>query len=168
MKPTFPISDHCDGTRFFNPAGWQHARDFSKLPRWWWQRLALGQGAGHVAATFIGHSTFLLQLAGVNILTDPIFASRAGPFGWAGPLRARPPALRLGELPRIDVVLVSHNHYDHLDLPTLRWLARRHRPHLLTPLGNQAWLETRGVGRVTEFDWWQEREVTPDITAVCT
>lgn len=183
----FPISDHCDGTRFFNPAGWRQARGFSKLPRWWWQRLQ-GQGetwprrvpapqpvqlpdvvpAGQVAVTFIGHATFLLQLAGVNLLTDPVFATRAGPFGWAGPKRARPPALRLGELPRIDVVLVTHCHYDHLDLSSLRWLARAHRPHILTTLGNKAWLEARGVGRVTEADWWQEREATPDISAVCT
>ena len=184
----FPVSDHCDGTRFFNPRGWRHARGFSKLPKWWWQRLALGQGerwprpgpapatprlpaevpTGQVAVTFIGHSTFLLQLAGLNILTDPVFASHAGPFGWAGPRRARSPALRLGELPRIDVVVVSHNHYDHLDLTALRWLARSHRPRILTTLGNQVWLEARGVSRVTEFDWWQAREATPEFSAVCT
>ncbi len=187
-EASFPVSDHCDGSRFFNPAGWQHARGFSRLPHWWWQRFAQGQGttwprgvpaprvpqlpavvpAGRVAVTFIGHTTFLLQVAGVNILTDPVFASRAGPFGWAGPKRARPPALRLGELPRIDVVLVSHCHYDHLDLSSLRWLARSHRPHILTTLGNRAWLEARGVGRVTESDWWQEREATPEISAVAT
>jgi L-ascorbate metabolism protein UlaG (beta-lactamase superfamily) len=121
-----------------------------------------------VAVTFIGHSTFLLQLPGLNILTDPVFASRAGPFGLLGPKRVRPPALRLGELPRIDVVVLSHNHYDHLDLAALRWLARRHRPVVVTTLGNQAWLAARGVDRVKEFDWWQAGDATPELGVVCT
>ena len=188
VPPAFPVSDHCDGTHFFNPAGRLQARGFSQLPRWWWQRLVGGQGtrwprqvpaprkpvlpaavpAGRVAVTFIGHATFLLQLADLNILTDPIFASHAGPFGWLGPKRARPPALRLGELPRIDVVVLSHNHYDHLDLAALRWLSRRHRPRIVTTLGNKAWLEARGVERVSEFDWWQEGDATPELSVACT
>ena len=176
--PSFPVSDHCDGERFFNPAGRLQARGFLELPRWWYQRLVLRQGshwpdpapaprkpvlprglpAGQLAVTFIGHSTFLLQLSGLNILTDPMFASRAGPFGWLGPKRVRPPALRLPELPRIDVVLLSHNHYDHLDLATLRWLTRQHRPVIVTTLGNKNWLAARGVANVVELDWWQSHE----------
>lgn len=183
----FPVSDHCDGARFFNPPGRLQARGFSQLPRWWWQRLVQGQGApwprtvppplkpvwpdpvpaGRIAVTFIGHSTFLLQLPGLNILTDPIFAPRAGPLGWLGPKRIRPAALRLGELPRIDVVLVSHNHYDHLDLAALRRLAREHRPRIVTTLGNKAWLEARGVGRVTELDWWQSHQPGPGPEIIC-
>lgn len=186
--PSFPVSDHCNGWRFTNPPGWRHARGFSALPKWWCQRLFLGQGArwprtaspparpelpavvppGQVAVTLIGHSTFLLQLPELNVLTDPIFSSRAGPFGWAGPKRVRPPALRLDQLPRIDVVLVSHNHYDHLDLPSLRWLARERRPMIITTLGNKAWLESRGVGNVVELDWWQLHQATPELKVVCT
>ena len=185
----FPVSDHCDGRRFFNPAGQLQARSFSDLPTWWWQRLVAGQGerwprtmpapapprlpanvpAGRLAVTFIGHSTFLLQLPGLNILTDPIFSARAGPFSWAGPKRVRPPALSLGQLPRIDVVLVSHNHYDHLDLPSLQWLARERSPLIVTTLGNKAWLESRGVGRVgAELDWWQAHRAAPGLEVVCT
>lgn len=186
--PAFPVSDHCDGARFFNPAGRLQARGFAQLPRWWWQRLVLRQGspwpdtapaprkpelpenipAGRLACTFLGHATFLLQLPGLNILTDPLFATRAGPFGLLGPKRVRPPALRLPELPRIDVVLVSHNHYDHLDLAALRRLARSHRPVIVTTLGNKAWLEARGVPNVVELDWWQSHVVREDLSVTCT
>jgi len=188
MKPPFPVSDHCDGARFFNPPGQPPARSFSDLPKWWYQRLVLRQGtvwpkkvtaplvpqlpaavpAGQAAITFIGHATFLLQLPGLNVLTDPIFSSRASPFSWAGPKRVRPPALTLAQLPRIDVVLVSHNHYDHLDLPTLRWLARERRPLFVTTLGNKAWLEKRGVPSVVELDWWQTHPATPELEIGCT
>jgi L-ascorbate metabolism protein UlaG (beta-lactamase superfamily) len=186
--PTFLVSDHCDGERFFNPAGWLNARSFSALPKWWAQQLFTDQQkpwpksapaprapqlpaavpAGQVAVTFIGHSTFLLQLPGLTILTDPIFAARASPFTWAGPKRVRPPALTLGQLPPIDVVLVTHNHYDHLDLPALQWLARERRPLFVTTLGNRAWLEARGVNHVVELDWWQAHAASPGLTVTCT
>ena len=188
MPTPFPISDHCDGTHFFNPSGRLQARGFGDLPRWWYQRLVQrqftpwprevtpprmpmlpeGVPARQLAVTFIGHSTFLLQLPGLNILTDPVFATHAGPFGLLGPKRARPAALRLGQLPRIDVVLLSHNHYDHLDLAALRWLARQHRPAIVTTLGNRAWLEARGVGRVTELDWWESCHPANDLQVICT
>jgi L-ascorbate metabolism protein UlaG (beta-lactamase superfamily) len=183
----FPVSDHCDGERYFNPRGQRQAPTFSALPKWWYQRLILGQGTpwpehvpapatprlpatvpgGQVAVTFIGHATFLLQLSGLNILTDPFFSARASPFSWAGPKRVRPPALALGQLPRIDVVLVSHNHYDHLDLPALRWLARERRPLVITTLGNKVWLEARGIRNVVELDWWQAHRAMPELEAIC-
>lgn len=186
--PRFPVSDHCDGRRFSNPPGQPQARSFWALPRWWWQQTVLGHGEswpedlppprrpqlpaqvapGEVALTFIGHSTFLLQFDGLTVLTDPIFADYAGPFGRLGPKRARPPALRLDELPAIDVVLVTHNHYDHLDLPTLRWLARERRPQFVTSLGNRAWLEARGVAGATELDWWQHAEIAPALRVTAT
>lgn len=181
--PRFPVSDHCDGRLFFNPPGQPQARSFWQLPRWWWQQTVLGHGEswpknlppprrpappasvapGEVAVTFVGHSTFLLQFAGLTVLTDPVFAHRAGPFGIFGPPRARPAALRLEELPAVDVVLVSHNHYDHLDLAALRWLARERRPMFVTSLGNKPWLEARGVAPALEFDWWQSAEITPAL-----
>ena len=115
---------------------------------------------GAFAATFVGHSTFLLQFAGgLNVLTDPVWSERASPVAFAGPRRARPPALDLDTLPPIGVVLVSHGHYDHLDLATLRRLDARFSPLFVTGLGNRAFLQKRGLRRVEELDWWQALSV---------
>jgi L-ascorbate metabolism protein UlaG (beta-lactamase superfamily) len=186
MAAPFPVSDHCDGRRFYNPTG-PGPRSFSDLPKWWWQRWRDGVrpwpaqasaprpvqlpatiSAGHVAATFIGHATFLLQFPGLTVLTDPVFAHRAGPFGVFGPPRVRPPALALDALPPVDLVLLSHNHYDHLDLAALRWLARHRRPRIVAPLGLGAWLAARGVGNTVELDWWQELPLGAGGAVVCT
>ena len=110
---------------------------------------------GMVAVTFIGQASFLLRLGGVTILTDPIFSDRCSPVSWAGPKRVRPPGLSLDDLPPIDVVLVSHNHYDHMDLPSLRRLQARHALRVVTTLGNGRRLARVGLDRVEELDWWQ-------------
>ncbi len=118
--------------------------------------LSDGLAPGEMAATFVGHSTFLLQFAGgLNALTDPVWSERASPFTFAGPRRARPPALAFDALPPIGVVLVSHGHYDHLDLATLRRLDAKFSPVFVTGLGNRAFLQKRGLRRVEELDWWQ-------------
>jgi L-ascorbate metabolism protein UlaG (beta-lactamase superfamily) len=113
--------------------------------------------------TFIGHATVLLQMDGLNILTDPIWSERASPVRFAGPRRVHPPGLRFEDLPHIDLVLVSHNHYDHLDLPTLRRLERAHRPRFLLPLGNAAILERAGIAGGEDLDWWQGLEVAEGV-----
>jgi L-ascorbate metabolism protein UlaG (beta-lactamase superfamily) len=116
---------------------------------------------GEMAATFVGHSTFLLQFAGgLNILTDPIWSERASPVSFAGPRRARPPGLAWEALPPIAAVLISHAHYDHLDLPTLRRLERRFQPLFLTGMGNAGLLRGQGFGRIEELDWWQSTTVS--------
>jgi L-ascorbate metabolism protein UlaG (beta-lactamase superfamily) len=102
--------------------------------------------------TMIGHASVLIQVAGVNILTDPVWSDRTSPVQFAGPKRVRAPGLTLDQLPPIDIVLVSHNHYDHLDVPTLKELVRRFDPHIVTPLGNAALIPST---RVTELDWHQ-------------
>jgi N-acyl-phosphatidylethanolamine-hydrolysing phospholipase D len=105
--------------------------------------------------TWVGHSTFLLQLAGLNLLTDPHFTGRASPLSFAGPARLNPPGLALADLPPIDLVLVSHNHYDHLDEGSVRAIAEAHpEAQFVVPLGLAAWFRRRGIGRVTELDWW--------------
>lgn len=119
---------------------------------------ALQAGAADPSVTWIGHSTLLLQLDGVNILTDPHWGMRASPLSWAGPRRLGPPGLAFEALPPIHVVVISHDHYDHLDLPTVKRLAAAHDPLFLVPLGLKAWLAGRGVMHVEELDWWQERQ----------
>lgn len=107
-----------------------------------------------LTATWIGHSTVLLQTAGINILTDPFLSDRASPVPFAGPRRVRPPALDAETLPPIDLILLSHNHYDHMDLRALRHIARHHAPHVVTPAGNAKWIRRASPSfRIDELSW---------------
>jgi L-ascorbate metabolism protein UlaG (beta-lactamase superfamily) len=183
MAPSFPTSDHFDGQRFFNPGGkgprgftsllrWQAGRKPGPWPKWIENtckpQLPASLAPRTVAATFVNHATFLLQLPGLNVLTDPIWSDRCSPVSWAGPKRVRAPGIDFAALPRIDLVLLSHNHYDHLDLPTLRRLHTAHRPLIVTTLGNRAFLTREGLSGVTELDWWQSHEVRPGIKVTAT
>jgi|SRR5688572_14184791 len=116
---------------------------------------------GGPAITWIGHASFLVQLAGANVLIDPQFSERASPVQFAGPRRIVPLPVDVRELPRIDVVLISHNHYDHLDADSVKRLAAAPTgsPLFLVPLGLKGWFEAKGIERVEEYDWWQAREV---------
>ena len=165
------VSDHFDGRRFVNPTG-TAGQPFSKVPRMlreprtpWPKHVQVRpqvppalDGAA-AAVTFIGHSTFLIQTAAGNILTDPMYSERASPLTWAGPRRVRQPAVRFDDLPPISTVLLSHNHYDHCDLPTLRLLAKRFNPVVVTPLGNGRLVRSAGIRRVEELDWWQQTTI---------
>ena len=118
----------------------------------------LREGLVNPSITWVGHSTLLVQLDGLNLLTDPTWGSRASPVSWAGPLRLSPPGLAFEDSAKIDVVVISHDHYDHLDLGTVKRLAETHDPLFLVPLGLKAWFADNGMSRVEELDWWQERE----------
>lgn len=108
------------------------------------------------AVTWIGHITVLAQMGGRNILTDPVFSQRCFPVQWAGPARQTPPGLALAQLPHIDVVLLSHNHYDHMDEGSLKALARQAGgpPLFVAPLGHRHWFARYGIHHVIELDWW--------------
>jgi L-ascorbate metabolism protein UlaG (beta-lactamase superfamily) len=165
------VTPHFDGKRFFNPEN-RNLPGFREAVRMLWSyrpekwpvdgstphvpRIAAQVPQGQAVVTFINHSTVLLQLSGLNIITDPIWAERASPFTWVGPKRKRAPGVGLSELPPLDVVLISHNHYDHLDLGTLEAIAARHASKVLVPLGNRALLECHGISNVMEFDWWDD------------
>ena len=119
---------------------------------------ALRERRDEPSITWIGHSTLLVQLDGLNILTDPHWGERASPVSWAGPRRLSAPGLAFEELPRIDVVVISHDHYDHLDLDTVKRLAATHDPLFLVPLGLKAWFADNGMAHVAELDWWDAHE----------
>jgi N-acyl-phosphatidylethanolamine-hydrolysing phospholipase D len=109
------------------------------------------------AATWIGHASTLVQANGLNVLTDPVFSERVSPVSFAGPKRAQPPGLSVEQLPRIDVVLVSHNHYDHLDRYSIKRLSEQPggSPLFLMPLGLKVWLQKLGIANAVELDWWE-------------
>ncbi len=113
------------------------------------------------AVTWIGHASTLAQLGGLNVLTDPVFSERVSPFSFVGPKRHVPAALTPNQLPHIDLVLISHNHYDHLDDASVRALANQPggAPLFIVPLGNKAWMAERGIVNVVELDWWQSHPI---------
>jgi len=171
---TWPVSDHFDGVRFHNPKrvdgpnALQLARHimFGRNGAWPEERLPVEPdlrldaelAEDEVAVTFVNHATVLIQGFGLTILTDPVWSERVGPFSWAGPPRARTPGVPLEDLPLVDLVLISHNHYDHLDLPTLQALQARDAPEVIVPLGDRGWLMEEGITKVTELDWWEAVE----------
>jgi L-ascorbate metabolism protein UlaG (beta-lactamase superfamily) len=177
MTPNFPLSDHYDGQHFFNPGPRGSARGLWQVLRW---RMRKGQRAiwpgrvldpefapppatvppDSVAITFINHASFLIRLPGAVVLTDPIFNERCSPVSWAGPRRARAPGIALEDLPRPDVVVLSHNHYDHMDFPSLRAIQARYAPKFVTTLGNAQTLAQLGI-QATELDWWQDATAGP-------
>lgn len=168
-----PVSSHFDGQRFFNPDGdaldisatrrnkllWQQVFGDPTRPAWP-DKVAVTPGkpparvmGGEMRVTWIGHATVLVQADGVNILTDPVWSDTVGPWGF-GPRRVAEPGVRFENLPKIDLVLVSHNHYDHMDLATLRRLQDRDHPLIVTSLGNDAVMGGAGV-KATALDWGQ-------------
>lgn len=178
-RPMRPISDHFDGKHFFNPTlpkGYvpRISSVFKMLSekKSSWPKTAknLGTprmheelGPGDVAITFIGHVTFLIQMPGINILTDPIWSKRASPFRRIGPRRVRSPAVAFDDLPPIDLILISHNHYDHLDLKTLKRLQERFAPKALIAAGDKRLVQSTGLTDVHEFDWWDELQLRPGL-----
>jgi L-ascorbate metabolism protein UlaG (beta-lactamase superfamily) len=127
---------------------------------------AVADGADAATVTWVGHSTLLLQLEGVNILTDPQWSNRASPVSFAGPRRVSSPGVAFDALPDIQLVVISHDHYDHLDVATVRMLAKRHHPRFVVPLGIKSWLAGLGIRDVDELDWWQSVTVR-GLTFTC-
>lgn len=159
------VSDHFDGEKFHNlERGWQAGGSFLK-----WQATRQSGAwpehpeatydppppervdGGRLRVTFINHSTTLIQMDGVNILTDPVWSERVSPVSFAGPRRHRVAGIRFENLPPIDLVLVSHNHYDHMDVATLKEIAKP----IVTPLGNAALLRRHGIDGAIDLDWWE-------------
>jgi len=162
---TFPR--HYDGRRFFNP-GAPGARRFADVLKWKFTTRPqpspkfvpiqpsippTSVDSQSLLLTLVNHATVLLQQAGLHVLTDPIWSVRCGPLPFLGPRRHRAPGIEFDRLPRIDAVLISHNHYDHLDLPTLHRLEARGGMQFIAPLGVGRFLEANGIGPARELDW---------------
>jgi L-ascorbate metabolism protein UlaG (beta-lactamase superfamily) len=166
-------SDHFDGLRFFNPDHPDTDRGLRDLLRWklkeraapWPRSVPVQQTVpdarvAGLRVTIVGHASVLIQAGGLNVLTDPVWSQRASPLSFAGPRRVWAPGIAFESLPQIDAVLLSHNHYDHMDLATLRRLHTQHAPLIVAPLGNDVILRRAIPGvRVVAGDWWDRIDI---------
>ena len=175
-----PVTDHFDGKKFHNPSGkpakgLREVFKFMREERGAWipepdapvRNDPFGLTEGNKdTITFVNHSTFLIRSNGINILTDPVWSERCSPFAWVGPKRLRPPGVAFQCLPNIDLVLLSHNHYDHLDLPTVKRIKQAYDPTFIVPLGMRKFLNRKGITKVMELDWWGKTDFSGlEITA---
>lgn len=177
-----PPSDHFDGTRFFNPGQPGTDRGLRAILRWklagaaakWPQSVPVTPARPEarvdgLCVTMVGHASLLIQVAGANILTDPIWSERASPFRRIGPKRVTAPGIAFDDLPPIDVVLLSHGHYDHLDVDTLRRLQAAHDPLMVMPLGNEAIVRAAvPAARCMSGDWWDLLDLGGGIATTLT
>lgn len=147
--------------RMFSPA---REHDAAAVPQVAVDPARLKVPPAALRATWLGHATVLLQSGSFNLLTDPVFSERASPLTWIGPKRRTPLPLSPADLPTLDAVLISHNHYDHLDIASLRALARQDggEPLFIVPLGNARLLRAHGLTRIRELDWWQSLTLGTD------
>jgi L-ascorbate metabolism protein UlaG (beta-lactamase superfamily) len=167
-------NDHFDGKRFYNLNG-VRAKSFFDVVRWaanrnqgpWreikdqpFDQVKISQlNDGLPKIWFVNHSTFLIQIGAINILIDPVWSKRVSPFSMMGPRRMRPPGMKYENLPEIDIILISHNHYDHLDLSTLKKLREDYNPRIVVPLGVGQLLQKHGMRNWEELDWWESTRV---------
>jgi L-ascorbate metabolism protein UlaG (beta-lactamase superfamily) len=175
-----PESDHFNGTTFENTDD-VPSKDFFDVMKWYAQRdqgewtevpeeevVFAERPADNVTSgmkiTYVNHSTFLIQTAGVNILTDPVWSERVSPMSFAGPKRFRPTGVKFDDLPPINLVILSHNHYDHLDIETLKKLNELHQPRFIVPLGVDLYLSQEGIENTIALDWWENQPIDSDIT----
>lgn len=174
------VSNHFDGTRFFDPEQ-RHPKSFWQFLKWqctkktitWPSRIAVKNYdtpptrvyGDELRVVYVGHVTFLIQTQGLNILTDPVWSERASPVSFAGPKRVIDPGIRLEDLPPIDVIWISHNHYDHLDIATIQQLWQDHHPRIITPLGNDAVIHAYDKTIAVEtYDWEESVTISDALT----
>jgi len=176
-----PVSDHFNGTHFVDPDG-VPPKSIADTIRWWagpaktpWPAWAPSAFADRPPArvhgdrwriSYVGHASLLLQTAGLNLLIDPVWSERASPFTFAGPKRVNDPGVAFEALPDIDAVLVSHNHYDHLDVATLSRLGAGHRLRIVTPLGNDTIMRAHDEAIAAEAYDWHQRVALSDTVSV--
>ena len=175
---SYPTSAHYNGKTFFTP--WvQTDKGFSDFLKWQWTRnpekwpewiddnvqpeMREMKDTEVASVTFVNHASFYVRTKNYAYITDPIFSERASPVSFAGPRRVRAPGLALEQIPRLDIVLISHSHYDHLDKNSVKMLVKKFDPLFLVPLGNKKLLESFGVEKVIEMDWWEVYDKVPEL-----
>jgi L-ascorbate metabolism protein UlaG (beta-lactamase superfamily) len=178
---TGPVTTNFNGTHFTD--GRPITKGLRDVLRWQfqggrqaWPAHYAGVGAdvppaqaSGLRVSHIGHASFLIQAAGLNLVVDPVFSRRASPFQWAGPARVNPPGIAFADLPRIDAVLITHNHYDHMDMATLERLWERDKPRLIMPLGNDAILRARRTDWQPEaHDWGGKITLSEHVSVALT
>ncbi len=176
-QASYPLSDHYDGEHFYNLDKKKTKKSFKNVLKMLrekslknkWPEFVENKSEPELAGdlsldqtyvTYINHASHLIQLQNLNILLDPIYSKRAGPLSLLGPKRVRNPGIPLKKLPQIHVVLVSHNHYDHMDLSTLKKLEKLFQPLFIVPLGNRKYLKNK-VSHILELDWWDCHPINP-------
>lgn len=179
---TGPQSDHFDGLRFFNVGQPSTDRTFHEVWRWkstekpakWPAQVSVipatpSPSVDNIRITMVGHVTMLIQVKGLNILTDPVWSDRASPLSFAGPKRVTAPGIAFENLPHIDVILLSHNHYDHMDLKTLKRLHTKYQPLIITPLGNDTIIRKAiPQARINTGDWGDNLQISPTAKVTLT
>lgn len=171
-KTNYPVSDHYDGKVFFNTPQTSNKSLVQVLQWKFTSKKAIWPNhrenkvydlkpfsESRALITWVNHATFLVQMKGLTVLTDPLYSQRASPFTYFGPKRSRAPGVAIDNLPQVDLVVVSHNHYDHLDIETLKTLSKKFDPLFFVPLGDKKLLESVGIAKVKELDWYQTENV---------
>ena len=176
-------SDHYNGKVFFNPGDQVAPKNFFSFLKWkftnnpakWPKKIdppytqAIPVTSSEkLIATFVNHASFLIQVDGINILTDPIWSKRTSPLSFAGPSRVHPPGIDFLKLPKIDLVLISHNHYDHMDSETIRMLEEKFSPIFIVPLGNINKMKSFKAKNIVELDWWNTFDHSSEIKITLT
>lgn len=176
-----PETDHFDGKKFLNPDK-VRGRGLIDMIKWaltgdrgewkilrgkdaaFWNPANVSENEDGISISFVNHATFLIRVDGMNMLTDPVWSKRVSPYSWVGPKRMRPPGIRFEDLPPIDLVLISHNHYDHLDIGTVKRLKQEHDPQFITPLGVGQYLNKNGIANTLDMDWWDKHTYNNETT----
>lgn len=179
----YKVTDHYDGTTFRNqrpltPHGFLDLLKWKlsfKTESWpseikpaYEKSIPKERSFEKMTVTFITHATFLIQVDGLNILTDPVWSNRTSPFSFIGPKAVHPPGVDFDKLPKIDIVLISHNHYDHMDAKTIHDLDEKFSPLFLVPLANAEKIKSFGAKKIEELDWWDKKELSPEVKITLT
>lgn len=174
----YKLSDHYNGKIFFNPGDDEAPKSFLSVMKWKltsqtadWPKvidpaytLATPIASSEkLIVTFVNHASFLIQVDGLNILTDPVWSKRVSPVSFIGPSRVHPPGIEFDKLPKIDLVLISHNHYDHMDSETIKKLEDKFAPKFIVPLANMEKMKSFGAKNVVEIDWYDSVQITQDF-----